>query len=54
MEILNNIWVALTTENENLTKAIGLPFIIIEVTVSMLLFSAILNIKLDKKQKNEV
>ena len=51
MEILNNIWVALTTENEMLTKAVGLPFILLEVTVSMLLFTSILNIDSTKKQK---
>ncbi|MGN1327675.1 MAG: hypothetical protein ACI4VQ_06360, partial [Clostridia bacterium] len=51
MEMLNNLWVALTTENEILTKAVGLPFIVLEVSVSMLLFTAILNINANKKQK---
>lgn len=51
MEILNNIWVALTTENEMLTKIIGLPFIFIEVTVSMLLFTTILKIESSRNQK---
>lgn len=51
MEILNNIWTGLTTENEILTKILGLPFIFIEVTVSMLLFLTLLNIDSTKKQK---
>lgn len=51
MEILNNIWVALTTENQMLTKVIGLPFVIIEAIVFMLLFTSVLNIRTTKKQK---
>lgn len=51
MEILNNIWVALTTENEVLTKILGLPFIFIEMTISMLLFTTVLSISSNKKQK---
>lgn len=51
MEVLNNIWSSMTTENEMLTKIVGLPLIFIEVTISMLLFTSILNIKADKKQK---
>ena len=50
MEILNNLWATLTTENEALTKILGLPFIFIEITVSMLLFLSFLNIKANKKQ----
>lgn len=51
MEVLNNIWLSMTTENEMLTKIIGLPFIFIEVTISMLLFTSILRISASKKQK---
>lgn len=51
MKVLNNIWSSMTTENEMLTKIVGLPLIFIEVTISMLLFTSILNIKADKKQK---
>lgn len=51
MEILNNIWSSMTTENEMLTKFIGLPFIFVEVTLSMLLFTTILKITASKKQK---
>ena len=36
MEVLNNIWSSMTTENEMLTKIVGLPLIFIEVTISML------------------
>lgn len=51
MNFLNNIWLSMTTENEILTKIIGLPFIFIEVTISMLLFTSILRISASKKQK---
>lgn len=51
MEMLNNLWVALTTENELLTKIIGLPFIILEMYAYMHLFTTILNIKSTFKQK---
>lgn len=51
MNFLNNIWTSLTIENELLTKIIGLPFILVEVTLSMLLFTSILNISASKKQK---
>lgn len=51
MNFLNNIWLSITTENEMLTKIIGLPFIFIEVTISMLLFTSILRISASKKQK---
>lgn len=54
MEILQNVWVALTTPNEGLTAIIfnkfGIPFVLIEITVSMLLFTSILDIKYTKKQ----
>lgn len=50
MEMLNNIWMALTTENEVLTKIISFPFIFIEAVVTMLLFTEILNIKSTKRQ----
>lgn len=61
MEILRiinciiNILFALTTENEGLMNTVfnnlGFPFIFIELTVFMLLFTTILNIKSTNKQK---
>ncbi len=51
MNFLNNIWLSMTTENELLTKLVGLPFIFVEVTISMLLFIAVLKISASKKQK---
>ena len=55
MEILQTIWTALTTPNDGLTAIIfnkfGIPFIFIELTVNMLLFTTILNIKATRKQK---
>ncbi|MDO5555267.1 MAG: GHKL domain-containing protein [Clostridia bacterium] len=51
MEILQTIWNALTTENEFLIKIINIPLVFIEMTVSVLLFTTILNIDSTKKQK---
>ena len=50
MEVFQNIWIALTSENEMLAKLILLPTIWIEAFVNMLLFTAILNISFSKKQ----
>ncbi len=50
MEILQTIWTALTTENEILIKYASIPMTLIEVYISMLLFTTILNIKYSKKQ----
>ena len=52
MEILQTIWTALTTENEGLTNIIITPLVIIEATVSTLLFTTILDINSTKKQKS--
>lgn len=51
MEVLNNIWSSMTTENEMLIKILSVPLLLIEVSVTMLLFTSILNIKANKKQK---
>lgn len=55
LEIFQIIWTALTTPNEGLTAILfnkfGIPFIFIELTVNMLLFTAILNIKCSKRQQ---
>ena len=51
MKILQTIWTALTTENELLIKITSMPMLILELTVSMLLFTTLLNIKSSKKQK---
>lgn len=51
IEILQTIWNSLTTENEVLTKIIGIPFVAIEAYVSLLLFSTILKIPLTYKKK---
>lgn len=53
MEILNNIWIALSTENEMLIKIIYIPLAFAEASVYMLLFTTILNIPATKKQKCE-
>lgn len=51
MEILQTICTALTTPNEGLIKILSIPLSVIEITVSMLLFTTILNIKSTLKQK---
>lgn len=51
MEILQTIWSALTTENVMLTKIATIPLAIIEVIITTLLFTTILNIEATKKQK---
>lgn len=51
MEILQTIWTALTTENEMLIKITSMPMLILELIVSMLLFTSILNLNPNKKQK---
>ena len=51
MEIFQTIWTALTTENELLINLISIPMLPIELTISMLLFSVILNISSSNKQK---
>lgn len=54
LEILQTIWIALTTPNEGLTAIIfnkfGIPFVFIEITVNILLFTTVLDIKFTKKQ----
>lgn len=51
MEILNNIWTALSTSNEGLVNVLLIPFSFIENTLIMYLFIYLLNIKANKKQK---
>lgn len=50
MDILNNLWIGLTTENTFLINILSIPLTLIEATVSLLLFTALLNIKSNKKQ----
>lgn len=55
MEIIQTIWTSLTTPNEGIISFIfndfGFPFIFIELTVNMLLFTSVLNISSNKTQK---
>lgn len=51
MEIIQSIWNAITTENELIIKIANIPLAFIEIFVSMLLFTIILNITSTKKQK---
>lgn len=51
MEILNNIWTALSTPNEGLVNILLIPFSFVELYLSLQLFSSILNIQTTVKQK---
>ena len=51
MEIFQTIWTALTTENELLSRIILIPEIFLEITIQVLLFTTLLNIKIDKNRK---
>lgn len=50
MEILNNLWMAVSTPNEALINIIAIPGIIIENLFVMLLFTSILNISANKRK----
>lgn len=51
MEILQTVWTALTTENEVLASTLAYCFAFIEAIITMLLFSTILNINANFKNK---
>ena len=51
MEILQTIWTALTTPNEELFKIITLPLYVLDAFIGMLLFISLLNIQATNKQK---
>ena len=51
MEILNNIWIALSTPNEALTNILMLFMGILENILTMHLFITILNLKTTKNEK---
>ncbi len=51
MEIFQTIWTALTTPNMWLTNIIITPLTFLEATVSMLLFTTVLNLSATKKRK---
>ena len=51
LDTFNAVWTALTTTNEELIKVILIPCNFVEVTITMLLFTTLLNIDCTKKQK---
>ncbi|MBR1803011.1 MAG: GHKL domain-containing protein [Clostridia bacterium] len=50
MEFLQTIWTALTTQNEQLSLILCIPFFFVDAIVSMLLFTTILDIHSTKKR----
>ena len=53
MEILNNVWAALSTPNERLMEFLTVPPFFIEIPLIMYMFIYALNISATKKQKVE-
>lgn len=51
MEVLNNIWMAISTPNEGLINILTIPLFFVEYFLTMTLFLSILNIKATRKQK---
>ena len=51
MEILNNIWSALTVENPTLLSILLIPVSFLDHVVMLLIFTSVLRIELSKKQK---
>lgn len=51
MEVLNNIWIAISTPNEELISSVSIPLTVIEAILTMYLLISILNIFSTKKQK---
>ena len=50
MELLNNIWTALTTPNETLMNIILIPSTVIEIFFTFIIFTTLLKISATKKQ----
>ena len=51
MEVLNNIWIAISTPNEGLLDSLSIPLTIIEAILTTYLLICILNISSTRKQK---
>ena len=51
MEILNNIWVALSTPNEGLLNVLSIPLYFVEAFLTMYLFLNVIGIDSSKKQR---
>ena len=51
MEIFQTIWTALTTPNRWLINILSIPLTFLEITISMLLFTTVLNLTASRKKK---
>lgn len=51
MEILNNIWTAITTPNIQLLNIISVPILLVEITLTMHLFLSIMDLSSTRKQR---
>ena len=50
-QFLNNVWIALSTENIPLMNILSIPLTLIEIYLSMKIFLTIFNVKASKKQQ---
>ena len=50
MEFLNNIWIAISTQNEQLVNLVSIPLMFIEVSLILYLIISIFNLQTTKKQ----
>lgn len=51
MELINNIWMALSTPNRFLITLLSIPFTILELFVTLIIFSTILRINISNRNK---
>ncbi len=51
MEILNNIWTAISTPNTKLVNIVSVPILIVEIILTMYLFLSIMNLSSNRKQR---
>ena len=51
MEVLNNIWIAISTPNEGLVNILMTLATFVEAILLMFLYTSLLNIKSNRKQK---
>lgn len=51
MEILNNIWLSISTPNIELVNLVSIPILSIEITLTMYLFLSIMNLSSNKRQR---
>ena len=51
MELLNNLWIAISTPNEELINIIAIPLLFAEIYLMLSLSTSILNVSSSRKEK---